>query len=86
MAIGTRSKQATSRSSRVRRDPKRPTQGELPFRQRGGARKGAGRKPKGQAAMVARTTRAAHAAYHPALVTVKLRQHIPRLRSRSIFY
>jgi REP element-mobilizing transposase RayT len=32
---------------------------------------------------MARTTRPAHAAYHPALVTVKLRQHLPRLRNRK---
>jgi REP element-mobilizing transposase RayT len=60
-----------------------PMQGMLPFRQRGGARAGAGRKPNGAAPLMARTTRPAHAAYHPALVTVKLRQHLPRLRNRK---
>ncbi|MFO0390452.1 MAG: transposase, partial [Planctomycetota bacterium] len=55
----------------------------LPFRQRGGARPGAGRKPNGAAPLMARTTRPSHAAYHPALVTVKLRQHLPRLRNRK---
>ncbi|MFN7669924.1 MAG: transposase, partial [Planctomycetota bacterium] len=44
---------------------------------------GAGRKPNGAAPLMARTTRPAHAAYHPALVTVKLRQHLPRLRNRK---
>ncbi len=62
---------------------RRPVQGALPFRQRGGARPGAGRKPNGAAPLMARTTRPAHAAYHPALVTVKLRQHLPRLRNRA---
>jgi REP element-mobilizing transposase RayT len=61
----------------------RPVQAVLPFRQRGGARVGAGRKPNGAAPLMARTTRPAHAAYHPALVTVKLRQHLPRLRNRK---
>ena len=58
-------------------------QGSLPFRQHGGARPGAGRKPNGAAPLMARTTRPSHAAYHPALVTVKLRQHLPRLRNRK---
>ena len=62
---------------------RRPAQAALPFRQRGGARPGAGRKPNGAAAMMSRSTRAAHAAYHPALVTVKLRQHLPRLRNKK---
>ena len=62
---------------------RRPVQGALPFRQRGGARPGAGRKPNGAAPLMARTTRPAHAAYHPALVTVKLRQHLPQLRNRK---
>ena len=80
---GNTGKQAKPRSAPLRRKQKRPAQGMLPFRQHGGARKGAGRKPKGRTAMVARSTRAAHAAYHPALVTVKLRQHLPRLRSKK---
>ena len=46
----------------------------------GGKRAGAGRKPKGQVAMMPRDTRPAHAAAHPALVTVKLQPQLPRLR------
>ena len=58
----------------------RPIQATLPFRQRGGARKGAGRKPKGERAGVPHRIRAIHAARQPAHVTVKLRQSLPRLR------
>ncbi len=76
---------AGSRPKARQRSPagRRSVQGVLPFRQRGGARVGAGRKPNGAAPWMARTTRPAHAAYHPALVTVKLRQHLPRLRNRK---
>jgi len=76
---------AGSRPKARQRSPagRRPVQGVLPFRQRGGARVGAGRKPNGSAPLMARTTRPSHAAYHPALVTVKLRQHLPRLRNRK---
>jgi REP element-mobilizing transposase RayT len=60
----------------------RPVQGALPFRSWGGARKGAGRKPKGTVAMVGHGVRAAHAAAHPALVTIKLRAGLPKLRQQ----
>ncbi|MCA3009328.1 MAG: hypothetical protein INH34_13220, partial [Phycisphaerales bacterium] len=60
----------------------RPVQGALPLRSWGGARKGAGRKPKGTVALVGHRVRAAHAASHPALVTVKLRAGLPKLRQR----
>ncbi|MFN9757375.1 MAG: hypothetical protein ACK58X_13260, partial [Planctomycetota bacterium] len=72
---------AASRS-RARRVGK-PVQGLLPLRSWGGARAGAGRKPKGAVAMMPRTTRPSHASYHPALVTVKLRAHLPRLRQQK---
>ena len=58
-------------------------QGLLPLRSWGGARKGAGRKPKGATALMPRDTRPTHAAAHPALVTVKLRPHLPRLRQKQ---
>jgi REP element-mobilizing transposase RayT len=84
-AMARSSRKTRAKGTRARKPTagRRPVQGTLPFRQRGGARPGAGRKPKGQTAMVARSTRPAHAAYHPALVTVKLRQHLPRLRDRK---
>jgi REP element-mobilizing transposase RayT len=72
---------AASRS-RARRVGK-PVQDLLPLRSWGGARAGAGRKPKGPVAMMPRTTRPSHASYHPALVTVKLRAHLPRLRQQK---
>jgi len=77
----TRAKPPTNppRSSK----PRRPVQGLLPLRSWGGARKGAGRKPKGAAALMPRDTRPTHAAAHPALVTVKLRPHLPRLRQKQ---
>ena len=53
----------------------------LPFpTQHGGARPGAGRKPKGQRPLVGHRVRPALAARFPVLVTVKLREHLPRLR------
>ena len=61
----------------------KPVQGLLPLRSWGGARAGAGRKPKGPVAMMPHTTRPSHASYHPALVTVKLRAHLPRLRQQK---
>jgi REP element-mobilizing transposase RayT len=79
----TPSQAGKRRNGRQRPAKRRPVQAVLPFRQRGGARPGAGRKPNGAAPLMARTTRPAHAAYHPALVTVKLRQHLPRLRNRK---
>jgi REP element-mobilizing transposase RayT len=65
---------------RRRPQPRRPQQVELPFRQHGGARRGAGRKPKALLPGVGHTPRAALPARHPVHVTVKLRQGLPRLR------
>ncbi|MBL8722395.1 MAG: transposase [Planctomycetes bacterium] len=59
----------------------RPPQADLPFGTgHGGARRGAGRKPKGLQPLVAHTRRAALPARHPVHVTVKLRQGLPKLR------
>ncbi|MFN9756783.1 MAG: hypothetical protein ACK58X_10260, partial [Planctomycetota bacterium] len=58
-------------------------QGLLPLRSWGGARAGAGRSPKGPVAMMPRTPRPSHASYHPAGVTVKLRERLPRLRQQK---
>ena len=67
------------------RKPRRlkPQQTELPFRQHGGARKGAGRKAKGDRAGVAHRQRSALAMRHPAHVTLKLRPGLPPLRRRE---
>ena len=62
---------------------KKPQQGALPFRQNGGRRAGAGRKPKGDKAGVSHRERAPLAARFPAHVTMKLRRGLPRLRCRS---
>ena len=64
------------------RHQKKPQQGALPFRQNGGRRAGAGRKPKGDKAGVSHAARALLASRFPAHVTLKLRRGLPRLRSR----
>jgi hypothetical protein len=66
-------------SSRIRSKP-RAKQGELLFRSWGGARKGAGRKPKGERAMAPHATRPAHAESFPVLVTTRLHSGLPSLR------
>ena len=55
----------------------------LPFRQHGGRRQGAGRKPKGQQSGVSHAPRASLAARFPVHVTLKLRSGLPRLRSKN---
>ncbi|HEX6813843.1 MAG TPA: hypothetical protein VF384_19635 [Planctomycetota bacterium] len=55
----------------------------LPFRQRGGRRPGAGRKPKGGKAGVSHAPRALLAARFPAHVTLKLLRGLPRLRHKA---
>jgi REP element-mobilizing transposase RayT len=65
---------------RQRPRTRRPQQAELPFRQHGGARRGAGRKPKALLPGVTHTPRAILPARHPVHVTVKLRQGLPKLR------
>src|SRR5262245_38758793 len=62
---------------------RKPKQAELPFKSWGGARKGAGRKPKNQVAGVSHRPRADRKARHPAHVTLKPRQHLPRLRQKA---
>ena len=66
-----------------RRKKTRPQQGVLPFRQNGGRRPGAGRKPKGEKAGVSHAPRALLAARFPAHVTLKLSRGLPRLRSKN---
>ena len=62
---------------------RQPKQRELPFKTWGGPRKGSGRKPKNGVAGVSHRERAALASKHPAHVTLKLRQHLPRLRQKA---
>ncbi|HEU4420409.1 MAG TPA: hypothetical protein VFT55_15845, partial [Planctomycetota bacterium] len=54
----------------------------LPFRQNGGRRPGAGRKPRGEKPGVSHAPRALLAARFPAHVTLKLLRGLPRLRSK----
>ena len=56
------------------------TQLTLDFRQRGGARKGAGRKPSGACAMAPHSARPALSRHHPVHVTTRLCAGLPRLR------
>ncbi|HEX5050256.1 MAG TPA: hypothetical protein VFZ65_00660 [Planctomycetota bacterium] len=70
-------------ASRARKpNLKQPQQRVLPFRQNGGRRAGAGRKPNGDKAGVSHAPRARLAARFPAHVTLKLLRGLPRLRSR----
>ena len=66
-------------SRRGRRKP-RAKQSELVFRSWGGARKGAGRKPKGERAMAPHDARPAHAESFLVLVTTRLHAGLPSLR------
>jgi REP element-mobilizing transposase RayT len=57
---------------------------ELAFRSRGGARRGAGRKPAGAQAGVSHVRRPEFKARHPLHVTMKVRQGLPSLRHRAL--
>jgi putative transposase len=69
-------------AAKSRSGAKRPKQLELAFKQRGGKRRGAGRKPKNGVAGVAHRPRGELKARFPAHVTMKLRQHLPVLRRK----
>ncbi len=56
---------------------------QLTFSRRGGARQGAGRKPKGACALASHAARPTLAARFPVLVTMKLERGLPSLRSRD---
>jgi REP element-mobilizing transposase RayT len=64
----------------VDRGAKRARQGELEFRSWGGRRKGAGRKPKGERAMLPHRARPEHKARFPVLVTTRLCPGLASLR------
>src|SRR5262245_20724218 len=72
-----------TRRPNSRRPEKSPHQGVLPFRQNGGKRAGAGRKPRGDKAGVSHAPRVLLAARFPAHVTLKLLRGLPRLRSKN---
>jgi REP element-mobilizing transposase RayT len=61
----------------------RQQDGRLPFKQWGGARQGAGRKPKGEKAGVSHARRALLAARFPVHATVRLSRGLPPLRRRT---
>ena len=62
-----------------------PRQQELAFPRHGGARKGAGRKPKGHAAGPSHAARVSTPSRHPLLVTQKLCAGLPSLRQDAEF-
>lgn len=61
---------------------RRVRQQEIQFRRHGGARRGAGRSPTGERALVSHQPRAEVSAREPVLVTLKVRREIWNLRSR----
>jgi REP element-mobilizing transposase RayT len=70
---------AVAAAARRRR---RQEQQALPFRSRGGARPGAGRKPKGPRRRVPHRLRAPRSAREPVHVTMRVLAGLPRLRVR----
>ncbi len=65
-----------------RRKKRTAAQETFGFMRRGGARKGAGRKPNGERALVSHATRTKLASRFPVHVTMKLRAGLPSLRRR----
>jgi putative transposase len=55
------------------------------FRARGGARKGAGRPPKGSTAGVSHLRRPAHSRHHPLHVTLRVQRGVRSLREQALF-
>ena len=70
----------SARKSAARRRVSRAKQGQLSFSTWGGARKGAGRKPKGERALLPHRSRPDHKARFPVLVTTRLCAGLPSLR------
>jgi REP element-mobilizing transposase RayT len=69
-----------SKLDRTRQRARSPRITQLEFSRRGGARRGAGRKPKGAVALVSHAKRAALGERTPVLVTAKLARGLPSLR------
>jgi REP element-mobilizing transposase RayT len=72
--------QRAARTSRSRPRKQRAQQTELVFRNWGGARPGAGRKPKGERPMLPHDKRPPHKASVPVLITTRLLPGLPSLR------
>ena len=72
-----------SRTSRPKK--RRELQGMFEFRSRGGARPGAGRKPKGERSGVSHATRARLASRYPVHVTMRLQAGLPSLRNARAY-
>jgi len=70
----------SAQGSRARARKQRAQQTELEFRSWGGARPGAGRKPKGDRPMLPHDKRPPHKASIPLLITTKLLPGLPSLR------
>lgn len=68
------------RGARSHRKRSRVQQGELAFREWGGARCGAGRKPKGERPLVPHDKRPDHKARFPVLITTRVAPGCPSLR------
>jgi len=74
-------RKSAKKSERRTRGPRnRAKLAELQFRSWGGARAGAGRKPKGERAMLPHDTRPPHQARFPLLITTRLRSGLPSVR------
>jgi len=56
----------------------------FPFRSRGGRRKGAGRKPKGERAGVPHVAREKLSGHEPLHITLKLAEGLPSLRNQAV--
>src|SRR5262245_51353170 len=69
-----------------RRSRKRHVQQDLPFRQRGGRRKGAGRPKKSFRASERHKKRAALSSRNPVHVTLRLEKDIGTLRTRDTYH
>jgi hypothetical protein len=69
----------------MKKTRRRVQQEELRFHRRGGARKGAGRKPKGDRAGVSHARRLPITRHTPVHVTLKVARHVYNLRTRRCF-
>ena len=76
--MGTRMGKPTVKRRRIQ-------QQQLPFRSRGGARPGAGRKPVGARAGVPHRARSPLASRFPVHVTVRVKEGLPPLRSKGVY-
>src|SRR5689334_19876724 len=78
--IGTGRRHSHRGHARKSAAQRRPVQTEMFARTWGGARRGAGRKPKGERALVSHARRGDFAPRNPVHVTTRLKQGLPSLR------